>query len=262
MATSHARRTDVKSPVCSRDDRQCPASGGTVKLWCLPRAVRDRIGSERSLFATSSWIAAGAFEPLRRSVVVVETKITFGYSSGLEGRVRQSADVTGSHRGPLTGACSRRRLNAIVKALRLKRMALGGAGEPWCRMVGESSMDPLNDVRQISRIAYGFIASKTLFAALNLDLFSRLSPHGKTLAELTSEMKIPRHRLRMLDVAGGSGAFTITLCRRHAQLRATILDFQRSSRSRNASCGRRVSRTVSTTLAGMLSRRIGPDRKT
>jgi ubiquinone/menaquinone biosynthesis C-methylase UbiE len=29
----------------------------------------------------------------------------------------------------------------------------------------------------------------------------------------------------MLDVAGGSGAFTITLCRKHQNLRATILDF-------------------------------------
>ena len=29
----------------------------------------------------------------------------------------------------------------------------------------------------------------------------------------------------MLDVAGGSGAFTIALCRRHQSLRATILDF-------------------------------------
>jgi hypothetical protein len=37
-------------------------------------------------------------------------------------------------------------------------------------MVGEWSMVPLTDVRQISRIAYGFIASKALFAALNLDL--------------------------------------------------------------------------------------------
>jgi 2-hydroxy-4-(methylsulfanyl)butanoate S-methyltransferase len=193
-------------------------------------------------------------------------------------------------------------------------------------------VDPLNDVRQISNLAYGFIASKTLFAALNLDLFSRLSPRARTLTELTGEIGIPRHRLltlltacvslgllseidgqyanapaseaylvrqapayfgdyfrfqvdrqiypllsgldqalqgcaprslygqmndpevaesftraqhagslgpasllqkavelsqarRMLDVAGGSGAFTITLCRRHPQLRATILDF-------------------------------------
>lgn len=193
-------------------------------------------------------------------------------------------------------------------------------------------MGPLTDVRQISSIAYGFIASKTLFAALNVDLFSRLSPHAKTLGELAGEIEIPPHRLltlltacvslgllsldqgryanapaaeaylvrharayfgeyfrfqidrqiypllldldqalqgraarsiyqqisdpeeadyftkaqhagslgpaavllkvvdlspakRLLDVAGGSGAFTITLCRRHPQLRATILDF-------------------------------------
>ena len=51
-------------------------------------------------------------------------------------------------------------------------------------------MDPLTDVRQISSIAYGFIASKTLFAALNLDLFSRLSPGAKTLTELAAEMGV------------------------------------------------------------------------
>jgi hypothetical protein len=193
-------------------------------------------------------------------------------------------------------------------------------------------MEVLTDVRQISRIAYGFIASKTLFAALHLDLFGHLSPRGKTLAQLAIEMDLPRHRLltlltactslglvvradgryvngpaaeaylvphapayfgdyfrfqidrqiypllldldqalhgcaprtvygqlkdpeeaeyftraqhtgslgpaavldravdlsgacRLLDVAGGSGAFTITLCRRHPGLRGTILDF-------------------------------------
>ena len=31
---------------------------------------------------------------------------------------------------------------------------------------------------------------------------------------------------RLLDVAGGSGAFSITLCRQYSELRATILDFQ------------------------------------
>lgn len=193
-------------------------------------------------------------------------------------------------------------------------------------------MDPLTDVRQISNIAYGFIASKTLFAALNLDLFGRLSPAPKTTAQLVAEVEVPEHRLvtlltaccslglivreqdhfrnspaaetylvrhapayfgdyfrfqidrqvyplllhldqallgqspgplyqqmmdpeeadyfsraqhagslgpaavlqkvvdlsgarQLLDVAGGSGAFTITLCRRHPALRATIVDF-------------------------------------
>jgi hypothetical protein len=43
-------------------------------------------------------------------------------------------------------------------------------------------VEPLTDVRDISRIAYGFIASKALFAALELDLFSRLlEPKSQTL---------------------------------------------------------------------------------
>ena len=35
---------------------------------------------------------------------------------------------------------------------------------------------PLDDVRQISALTYGFIASKALFAAVNLDLFT---PHRR-----------------------------------------------------------------------------------
>jgi ubiquinone/menaquinone biosynthesis C-methylase UbiE len=193
-------------------------------------------------------------------------------------------------------------------------------------------LEPLTDVRQISHLAYGFIASKTLFAALNLDLFGHLSRSDRSLDELAGDTGVVPHRLRtlltacvslglvseengryrnapasqaylvreapayfgdyfrfqidrqiyplllnldqamqgqaprslyenmhdpeeadyfsraqhagslgpatvlqkavdlsaarrLLDVAGGSGAFTITLCRRNPQLRATILDF-------------------------------------
>ncbi len=35
--------------------------------------------------------------------------------------------------------------------------------------------DPITDVREISRIAYGFKAGKALLVAIDLDLFSRLS---------------------------------------------------------------------------------------
>ena len=58
-------------------------------------------------------------------------------------------------------------------------------------------MEPLTDVRDISRIAYGFIASKALFAALELDLFSRL-PEPKTIDALARESGIPAHRLKTL----------------------------------------------------------------
>jgi SAM-dependent methyltransferase len=194
-------------------------------------------------------------------------------------------------------------------------------------------MEPITDVREISRIAYGFMASKALFASLNLDLYSKLSRQPKTLETLSQETGIASNRLlklltacvslglltkdgnlyanapasetylvrgarayfgdyfrfqtdrqlyplfehldtglrggttpnlydvvatnpeeadhfsraqhtgslgpayvmaktvdlsgcrKLLDVAGGSGAFSITFCRRHSELTATIIDF-------------------------------------
>lgn len=194
-------------------------------------------------------------------------------------------------------------------------------------------MHPISDVREISHIAYGFIGSKVLFAALNAKLFELLAEGPRPLQDLERETGIRRNRLetlltacsslglianggdgfrnapavqqylvsasplyfgdyfrfqidrqlyplllnldealrgearasvydlmedpgeaeyftraqhvgslgpaavvqklvdlsratRLLDVAGGSGAFSITLCRRFPQLRATLLDFE------------------------------------
>jgi SAM-dependent methyltransferase len=61
-------------------------------------------------------------------------------------------------------------------------------------------MEPLTDVRDISRIAYGFMASKALFAALNLDLFSHLA-EPKTLDALAQQSGVAAPRLRTLLVA-------------------------------------------------------------
>jgi 2-hydroxy-4-(methylsulfanyl)butanoate S-methyltransferase len=58
-------------------------------------------------------------------------------------------------------------------------------------------VEPLTDVRDISRIAYGFIASKALFAALELDLFSRLL-EPKTIDAVARESGIPAHRVETL----------------------------------------------------------------
>lgn len=46
---------------------------------------------------------------------------------------------------------------------------------------------PTQDVKEIARIAYGFMASKALFAALNLGLFDHLSERPKSLPELMVE---------------------------------------------------------------------------
>jgi ubiquinone/menaquinone biosynthesis C-methylase UbiE len=62
-------------------------------------------------------------------------------------------------------------------------------------------MTPLTDVRDISRIAYGFMASKALFAALNVDLFSRLSGRATPLHTLAEETGIAPKRLLTLITA-------------------------------------------------------------
>ena len=58
--------------------------------------------------------------------------------------------------------------------------------------------DPITDVRDISKLGYGFIVSKALFAALDLDLFSRLSGKSSSLPQLAAATGIAENRLATL----------------------------------------------------------------
>lgn len=62
-------------------------------------------------------------------------------------------------------------------------------------------MEPVSDVRDITRIAYGFKASKALFVAVELDLFSSLAGSGKSLTSLAGETGIAENRLETLLTA-------------------------------------------------------------
>ncbi len=62
-------------------------------------------------------------------------------------------------------------------------------------------MDPITDVREISRIAYGFKASKALFVGIDLELFRRLSKCEKTLTSLAEETGVAENRLETLLTA-------------------------------------------------------------
>lgn len=62
-------------------------------------------------------------------------------------------------------------------------------------------MRPITDVRDISRIAYGFMASKALFAALDIELFGRLSGSPKSLDDLARETGIRENQLFALLAA-------------------------------------------------------------
>ena len=61
--------------------------------------------------------------------------------------------------------------------------------------------DPLTNVRDISRIAYGFMASKVLFAALDLDLFGLLATAPKTADDLAGATGLLTRRLEILLTA-------------------------------------------------------------
>ena len=53
----------------------------------------------------------------------------------------------------------------------------------------------INDVREISRIAYGFKASKALFVALELEIFGRIASSPKSLLQLAAETSVAENRL-------------------------------------------------------------------
>jgi 2-hydroxy-4-(methylsulfanyl)butanoate S-methyltransferase len=60
---------------------------------------------------------------------------------------------------------------------------------------------PVEDVRDISAITYGFMASKALFAALDFELFTHIERGADTLTRLAKETGIPENRLLGLIAA-------------------------------------------------------------
>ncbi|MGE3662175.1 MAG: methyltransferase [Pseudonocardia sp.] len=60
---------------------------------------------------------------------------------------------------------------------------------------------PVTDRRELSRLAYGFMASQALFAALGVDLFGHLAGGPRTVAELAGATGVPPHRMRTLLAA-------------------------------------------------------------
>lgn len=54
---------------------------------------------------------------------------------------------------------------------------------------------------ELSMVAFGFMASKALFAGLHIDLFTKLSGGPKTIDEISAETKVPRNRVMTLVTA-------------------------------------------------------------
>jgi len=59
----------------------------------------------------------------------------------------------------------------------------------------------LETSEELSRVAFGFMASKALFAALHIDLFSRLAEGPQTVDQIAAATKVPRNRIMTLATA-------------------------------------------------------------
>lgn len=62
-------------------------------------------------------------------------------------------------------------------------------------------MKQVESAEDISTLAFGFMASKALFAALHIDVFGALALGTKTAKELAAATKIPTHRMETLVTA-------------------------------------------------------------
>jgi 2-hydroxy-4-(methylsulfanyl)butanoate S-methyltransferase len=68
-------------------------------------------------------------------------------------------------------------------------------------MTGWEQIKQIEDVRDISAITYGFMASKALFAALDFDLFTRIEAGTDSVAALARATEISENRLVTLLAA-------------------------------------------------------------
>jgi precorrin-6B methylase 2 len=59
----------------------------------------------------------------------------------------------------------------------------------------------LETSEDLSRVAFGFMASKALFGALHIDLFSRISEGVVTIEDLAAATKVPRNRITTIVTA-------------------------------------------------------------
>ena len=60
------------------------------------------------------------------------------------------------------------------------------------------TVKPIEDVREISALTYGFIASKALFAAVELDLFTKIAGGADTLSTIAEATGVAANRARTL----------------------------------------------------------------
>jgi 2-hydroxy-4-(methylsulfanyl)butanoate S-methyltransferase len=128
-----------------------------------------------------------------------------------------------------------------------------------------SQAKPIEDVRDISAITYGFMASKALFAALDFDLFTHIDRGADSVVELTKASGVSENRLVTLLTALKSLGLIVEREGRFANAPATAKflvagasgDFRDYVRLVNGAFGYESFRHLTASLRG---ERIFPDK--
>ena len=81
--------------------------------------------------------------------------------------------------------------------------------------------EAMTDVRQISRVAYGFMGSKALFAALDLGLFDLIAAEPMTLDQLSEKTGVASNRMATLLSALTALGFLVRVDKSYANATAT-----------------------------------------
>src|SRR4029077_16900117 len=80
----------------------------------------------------------------------------------------------------------RRRPCALLRSAAFRGGWCCGSDSREGAMADEARRRPIEDVREISAITYGFMASKALFAALEFDLFAHIAQGAASTSPLTA----------------------------------------------------------------------------
>ncbi len=92
------------------------------------------------------------------------------------------------------------------------------------------SIELAETAEEVSSIAFGFMASKALFAGLHIDVFTHLADGPKTCAEIASETDIPENRVETLMTALNSIGLVDCTDKRYANSPAADAYLSRTSK--------------------------------
>jgi 2-hydroxy-4-(methylsulfanyl)butanoate S-methyltransferase len=108
-----------------------------------------------------------------------------------------------------TGKCNKRDENVEFQRFLLIKQSwawllgsIKGQGfNPWPEQISGKIMKPIESAEDISVLAFGFMASKALFAALHVDVFGALADGPKLIDDLAAATKVPVTRMETLVTA-------------------------------------------------------------